>query len=332
MTNGAVHDVLGIGNAIVDVLSSAEEEFLDRHGLRKGTMRLVDEETSRSLYGEMGPGVEMSGGSAANTLVGVASLGGRAAFIGKVRDDQLGEVFGHDLRAAGVSFRTPAATSGPSTARCLILVTPDGERTMSTYLGACADLDPDDVDAELIGGAAITYLEGYLFDPPAAKDAFRTASALAHEAGNRVAFTLSDLFCVERYREEFDSLIENGVDILLANEGELTALYGTAHPDTALDIARKRCDVVVCTRGAQGSWIADADTVHEVPVAPVERVVDTTGAGDLYAAGVLYGLTHGLELDACGRLGALCASEVISHVGARPQVDLRDLAREAGLL
>ena len=326
------HDVLGIGNAIVDVLASADEDFLDTHGLRKGTMRLVDEETSHALYAEMGPGVEMSGGSAANTLVGVASLGGRAAFIGKVRDDQLGEVFGHDLRAAGVDFTTPAASSGPSTARCLILVTPEGERTMSTYLGACADLDPDDVDAGLIAGAAITYLEGYLFDPPAAKDAFRTASALAHEAGQRVAFTLSDLFCVERYREEFDALIESDVDILLANEGELTALYGTAHPDTALDIARKRCDVVVCTRGAHGSWIADADTVHEVPVAPVERVVDTTGAGDLYAAGVLYGLTHGLDLEACGHLGALCASEIISHVGARPQADLRDLAQKTGLL
>ena len=326
------HDVLGIGNAIVDVLTSADEEFLDAHGLRKGTMRLVDEETSHALYAEMGPGVEMSGGSAANTLVGVASLGGRAAFIGKVRDDQLGEVFGHDLRAAGVDFTTPAASSGPSTARCLILVTPDGERTMSTYLGACADLDPDDVDAELIGGSAITYLEGYLFDPPAAKDAFRTASALAHDAGQRVAFTLSDLFCVERYREEFDALIESDVDILLANEGELTALYGTAHPDTALDIARKRCDVVVCTRGGHGSWIADAGTVYEVPVAPVERVVDTTGAGDLYAAGVLYGLTHGLDLEACGHLGALCASEIISHVGARPQTDLRELAQSAGLL
>ena len=326
------HDVLGIGNAIVDVLASADEEFLDSHGLRKGTMRLVDEETSHLLYGEMGPGVEMSGGSAANTLVGVASLGGRAAFIGKVRDDQLGEVFGHDLRASGVDFRTPAATSGPPTARCLILVTPDGERTMSTYLGACADLDPGDVDRELIGGASITYLEGYLFDPPAAKDAFRTASALAHKAGNRVAFTLSDLFCVERYRDEFDALIESDVDVLLANEGELTALYGTAHPDTALEIARKRCDVVVCTRGAQGSWIADASAVHEVPVAPVERVVDTTGAGDSYAAGVLYGITHGLDVEACGRLGALCASEVISHVGGRPKTDLRKLAQESGLL
>ena len=326
------YDVLGIGNAIVDVLTSADEDFIDDHGLRKGTMRLVDEETSHALYGEMGPGVEMSGGSAANTLVGVASLGGRAAFIGKVRDDQLGEVFGHDLRAAGVDFRTPAATSGPSTARCLILVTPDGERTMSTYLGACADLDPDDVDAELIGSSAITYLEGYLFDPPAAKDAFRTASALAHQSGNRVAFTLSDLFCVERYRDEFDALIETEVDVLLANEGELTALYGTAHPDTALDIARKRCEVVVCTRGSQGSWIADAGTVHEIAVSPVERVVDTTGAGDLYAAGVLYGLTHGFDLEACGRLGALCAAEIISHVGARPQADLRDLAGAAGLL
>lgn len=326
------YDVLGIGNAIVDVLVSTDEDFLDRHGLNKGTMRLVDEETSHALYGEMGPGVEMSGGSAANTLVGVASLGGRAAFIGKVRDDQLGDVFAHDLRASGITFTTPPATDGPPTARCLILVTPDGERTMSTYLGACADLYPDDVEAELVGASAITYLEGYLFDPPAAKDAFRTASALAHRAGNRVAFTLSDLFCVERYRDEFDALIESDVDILLANEGELTALYGTGHPDTALDIARKRCDVVVCTRGAQGSWIADADTVFEVPVAPVERVVDTTGAGDLYAAGVLYGLTHGFDLEACGRLGAFCASEVISRVGGRPQTDLGELARKAGLV
>lgn len=326
------HDVLGIGNAIVDVLASAEEDFLDGHGLRKGTMRLIDEETSHALYAEMGPGVEISGGSAANTLVGVASLGGRAAFIGKVRDDQLGEVFGHDLRAAGVDFRTPPATSGPSTARCLVLVTPDGERTMSTFLGACADLHPDDVDADLIGGADITYLEGYLFDPPAAKDAFRTASGIAHEAGKRVAFTLSDLFCVERYRDEFDELIENEVDILLSNEGELTALYGTPHPETALDIARKRCEIVVCTRGAKGSWIADGAGVHEVPIAAVERVVDTTGAGDLYAAGVLYGLTHGFDLEACGRLGALCAAEVISHIGARPQVNLRELAKAEGLL
>lgn len=319
-------DVVGIGNALVDVLSHAEEDEVTRQGLVKGTMHLVDEARARTLYEAMGPGVEVSGGSAANTVVGVASFGGRAHYVGKVRDDQLGEVFGHDLRATGVGYDTPRATSGPPTGRCLILVTPDAQRTMSTFLGASVRLGPADVDRRLIARGKILYLEGYLFDPPEAQEAFRTAAAIAHEAGRKVALTLSDPFCVERHRAAFLDLVEHHVDILFANELEICALYQVRDFDAALPHVRGHCELAALTRSAKGSVLVNGDRMHVVSAHPVEAVVDTTGAGDLYASGVLYGLAHGLDLPTCGRLGSLAAAEVIAHVGARPMVPLADLA------
>jgi sugar/nucleoside kinase (ribokinase family) len=319
-------DVIGIGNALVDVLSHAEEDQVTRQGLVKGTMHLVDEARACTLYEAMGPGVEMSGGSAANTVVGVASFGGRAHYVGKVRDDQLGEVFGHDLRATGVGYDTPRATSGPPTGRCLILVTPDAQRTMSTFLGASVRLGPADVDRRLIARGKILYLEGYLFDPPEAQQAFRAAAAIAHEAGRKVALTLSDPFCVERHRAAFLDLVEHHVDILFANELEICALYQVHDFDAALPHVRGHCELAALTRSAKGSVLVNGDRMHVVRAHPVEAVVDTTGAGDLYASGVLYGLAQGLDLPTCGRLGSLAAAEVIAHVGARPMVPLADLA------
>ena len=319
-------DVVGIGNALVDVLAHAEDGFLARQSLVKGTMHLVDEPRAREIYDAMGPGVEISGGSAANTVVGVASFGGRAHYVGKVRDDQLGEVFGHDLRATGVGYDTPRATEGPPTGRCLIVVTPDAQRTMSTFLGASVRLGPADVDPRLIARGRILYLEGYLFDPPEAQEAFRAAAAIAHEAGRKVALTLSDPFCVERHRAAFLDLVEHHVDILFANELEICALYQVRDFDAALPHVRGHCELAALTRSAKGSVLVNGDRMHVVSAHPVEAVVDTTGAGDLYASGVLYGLSQGLDLPACGRLGALAAAEVIAHVGARPMVPLADLA------
>ena len=319
-------DVIGIGNALVDVLSHAEEDQVTRQGLVKGTMHLVDEARARTLYETMGPGIEMSGGSAANTVVGVASFGGRAHYVGKVRDDQLGEVFGHDLRATGVGYDTPRATSGPPTGRCLILVTPDAQRTMSTFLGASVRLGPADVDRCLIARGKILYLEGYLFDPPEAQEAFRAAAAIAHEAGRKVALTLSDPFCVERHRAAFLDLVEHHVDILFANELEICALYQVHDFDAALPHVRGHCELAALTRSAKGSVLVNGNRMHVVSAHPVDAVVDTTGAGDLYASGVLYGLAQGLDLPTCGRLGSLAAAEVIAHVGARPMVPLADLA------
>jgi sugar/nucleoside kinase (ribokinase family) len=319
-------DVVGIGNALVDVLSHADEDEVTRQGLVKGTMHLVDETRARTLYEAMGPGVEMSGGSAANTVVGVASFGGRAHYVGKVRDDQLGEVFGHDLRATGVGYDTPQATSGPPTGRCLILVTPDAQRTMSTFLGASVRLGPADVDPRLIARGKILYLEGYLFDPPEAQEAFRAAAAIAHEAGRKVALTLSDPFCVERHRAAFLDLVEHHVDILFANELEICALYQVRDFDAALPHVRGHCELAALTRSAKGSVLVNGSRLHVVSAHPVEEVVDTTGAGDLYASGVLYGLAQGLDLPTCGRLGSLAAAEVIAHVGARPMVPLVELA------
>jgi sugar/nucleoside kinase (ribokinase family) len=278
----------------------------------------------------MGPATEISGGSAANTTVGIASLGGTAAFVGRVNDDQLGAVFGHDLRAAGVEFTTPAATDGAPTGRCLIIVTPDAQRTLNTYLGASAQLGPDDLDDALIGRAQVLYLEGYLWDEPEAKDAFRRAAAVAHEVGNRVALTLSDGFCVDRHRGEFLDLIAHEVDVLFANEVEITSLYEVGEFDDALQLVRDQCEIAALTRSEKGSVVVTRDEVHVVDAHPVIEVVDTTGAGDLYASGFLYGLTHGYDLGTAGRLGALAAAEVISHVGARPQTSLAALA--AGLL
>jgi len=319
-------DVIGIGNAMVDVLSHADEEAVARQGLVKGSMHLVDEARARELYEAMGPAIEMSGGSAANTVVGVASFGGRAHYVGKVRDDQLGEVFGHDLRSTGVGYGTPPATSGPPTGRCLILVTPDAQRTMSTYLGASVRLGPADVDRRLVARAKILYLEGYLFDPPEAQQAFRTAASIAHAAGRKVALTLSDPFCVGRHREAFLELVEHHVDILFANEAEICALYQVADFDSALARVRGHCEIAALTRSAKGSVLVAGGAVHPVHAHPVDAVVDTTGAGDLYASGVLYGLSRGLDLPTCGRLGSLAAAEVISHVGARPMVPLSTLA------
>jgi sugar/nucleoside kinase (ribokinase family) len=320
-------DVVGIGNALVDVLSQADEALLAREGLVKGAMQLVDEDRARALYEAMGPGVEVSGGSAANTIVGVASLGGRAHYVGKVRDDQLGEVFGHDLRATGVGYDTPLATSGPATGRCLILVTPDAQRTMSTYLGASSRLGPEDADRALIARAKILYLEGYLFDPPAAQEAFRAAAAIAHAAGRKVALTLSDPFCVERHRPAFLDLVQHHVDILFANDAEIRALYQVGDFDSALERVREHCEIAALTRSAEGSVLVGGGKVHRIAADPVSAVVDTTGAGDLYAAGVLYGMSRGLDLPTCGRLGSLAAAEVIGHVGARPLVPLARLAR-----
>jgi sugar/nucleoside kinase (ribokinase family) len=325
-------DVLGIGNAIVDVIAAADDDFIAREGLVKGTMALVDAARAETLYGRMGSGIEASGGSVANTIAGLASLGGAGAYIGKVARDQLGEVFAHDLRSIGVRYATPVLAHGPATARCLILVTPDAQRTMNTFLGACVELGPEDIDAELVASARVTYLEGYLFDPPRAIEAFRKAGTVAHMSGRKVSLSLSDPFCVDRHRAEFRAFIDAHVDILFANEAEICSLYETTSFETALEAVRPHCDIAVLTRSEKGAVIAGAGETVAVPAAVVTRVVDTTGAGDLYASGFLYGVTHGLSLADCGRLGGLCAAEVISHFGARPETSLKDLAARAGYL
>jgi sugar/nucleoside kinase (ribokinase family) len=319
-------DVVGIGNALVDVLSHASEQFVRDQAVTKGTMQLVDEARAHALYGAMGPGIEISGGSAANTIVGVASFGGRAHYVGKVRDDQLGEVFAHDLRSTGVGYSTPPATSGPPTGRCLILITPDAQRTMHTFLGASVHLGPRDIDEAVIARAKILYLEGYLFDPPAAQEAFRVAAGIAHAAGRTVSLTLSDPFCVDRHRAAFLDLVEHHVDVLFANEAEICSLYQVSDFDTALQRVRRHCEVAALTRSARGSIVVGGDDVHIVDAHPIDALVDTTGAGDLYAAGFLYGLSRGLGPATCGRLGSLAAAEVISHVGARPVTPLSQLA------
>jgi len=325
-------DVLGIGNAIVDIIGRAREDFLLRHGMQKGAMVLIDEARAESIYAAMGPAIEISGGSAANTIVGVASFGGAAAFIGKVRDDELGRTFGHDIRAAGVSFATPPAAAGASTGRSYILVTPDGERTMNTYLGAAQELSAEDIDAETVAASAITYLEGYLWDPRHAKDAFLKAAAVAHEARRLVALTLSDAFCVDRWREEFLQLIRGGiVDVTFANELEVKSLYQTADFDTAVSALRQDAALAVVTRSEQGCCIVSRDGTRRVAAFPVERLVDAAGAGDLFAAGFLFGLARGVDLPTAARLGALAAAEVIQHLGARPQTSLEALAQQNGL-
>ena len=328
---GADIGVVGIGNAIVDVIAHAEDEFLAREALVKGTMTLVDAPRAEALYQMMGPAIEASGGSAGNTMAGLAALGAAGAYIGKVRDDFLGQVYRHDITAVGVSFDTPAATSGPGTARCLILVTPDGQRTMSTYLGACTELGPADIDPDLIAAAQITYLEGYLFDPPQAQEAFRKAAAIAHAARRKVALSLSDPFCVGRHRDAFRDLVKGHVDILFANEAEICSLYETADFAAAAAAVRGHVAIAALTRSAAGSVILAAGAEHPIAAAPVARVVDTTGAGDLYASGFLYGLTRDLPLPTCGEIGSLCAAEIIGHFGARPETALSRLVAEAGL-
>jgi len=320
-------DVVGIGNAIVDVIAKTDEAFLKTHGLTKAAMTLIDAERAESLYGVMGAGIEASGGSAANSMAGLASLGGRAGFIGKVRDDQLGGIFAHDIRAAGVQFQTPAATSGLPTARCLIFVTSDAQRTMQTFLGASTDLGPADVDEAIIAAAAVTYLEGYLWDKPQAKEAFLRAAAAAHKAGRKVSLTLSDAFCVDRHRADFKRLVKDHVDVLFANEAEILSLYETASFDEAVAQVRGDCDVAALTRSEKGAVIVAGDKTHAVAAEPIAKLVDTTGAGDLYAAGFLYGYTRALPLPVCGRIGAIAAAEIIGHYGARPEVKLADLVK-----
>ncbi len=328
----ARYDVLGIGNAIVDVLARTEEDFLLKQGMRKGTMALIDEARAQAIYDAMGPAVEISGGSAANTIVGVASLGSRGAFVGKVKNDGLGRAFSHDIRAAGVTFTTPPAAEGASTGRCYVLVTPDGERTMNTYLGAAQDLCPADIDDNMIAASAITYLEGYLWDPKDAKDAFLKAAKIAHQSGRTVALSLSDAFCVDRWRDEFLQLMRSDtVDLIFANEAELQSLYQTADFDSAIRALRGDIDAAVVTRSEKGCIVVGPDGVEAVAAFPVERVVDTTGAGDLFAAGFLSGLARGADDRTCGRLGALAAAEIIQHLGARPEASLKDLAGENGL-
>jgi sugar/nucleoside kinase (ribokinase family) len=329
----ARYDVLGIGNAIVDVIARAEDDFLLKQDMRKGGMALIDEARAQAIYDAMGPAIEVSGGSAANTIVGLSSLGGRGAFVGKVKDDGLGRAFSHDIRAAGVAFATPPAAAGPSTGRCYVLVTPDGERTMNTFLGAAQDLHPADIDEGMIASSAITYLEGYLWDPKNAKDAFLKAAKIAHQAERKVALSLSDAFCVGRWRDEFLQLMRSGtVDLIFANEAELQSLYQTSDFDAAMTALRGDIDIAVITRSEKGCLVIGPDGTEAVPAFPVERVVDTTGAGDLFAAGFLSGLARGADDRTCGRLGALAAGEVIQHLGARPEVSLKDLARDNGLL
>jgi adenosine kinase len=328
----AKYDVLGIGNAIFDILVQADESFLSRHGMTKGGMALIDEARALSIYRDMGPAIEMSGGSAANTIVGVASLGARAAYVGKVRDDQIGRLYTHDIRAAQVAFETKPASDGPATGCSYILVTPDGERTMNTYLGAAQELMPDDIDAGQVAASAIVYLEGYLWDPKNAKQAFVKASTIAHDAGRQVALTLSDSFCVDRYRGEFLDLMRNGtVDLVFANEAELHSLYQTSDFDTALKQFRSDTKLGVVTRSEKGCVVASKEGITAVPAFPIDKMVDTTGAGDLFAAGFLFGLVRGAGHENAGRLGALAAAEIIQHIGARPQTSLKELARQNGL-
>ena len=318
-------DVTCIGNAIVDVIASADDSFLADNEIIKGAMNLVDENRSNALYERMPAGVEQSGGSAGNTAAGIASLGGKAAYIGKVWDDQLGGIFAHDLRATGVHFGTPMATTGPSTARCLIIVTEDAQRSMNTYLGACVELSPEDIDPEIIAASQVTYMEGYLFDPPKAKEAFRRASEIAHAAGRKVSMTLSDSFCVDRYRDEFRDFITSHVDILFGNEDEIKSLYQVENFDDAFQHLRGACETVALTRSEKGAVIVAGDEIHVLDAAPVEKVIDTTGAGDLYAAGFLFGYTNGRSLSEAHHIGAKAAAEIISHYGARPSRALKTL-------
>ncbi len=327
------HDVVGIGNAIVDIIGRCDDAFLAKHGRTKGSMQLVDSPVISQLYDAMGPAVEISGGSVANTMAGIASFGGRAGFIGKTAQDQFGAVFAHDIRSVGVTFKTtPAAQGSDPTGCCLILVTPDGQRTMNTFLGVSPQLGGGEIDAALIRSARIVYLEGYLFDRPEAKAAFREAAVIAAKAGRQVALSLSDSFCVDRHRAEFMGLIKNSVDILFANEAEITSLYQTTSFDEAARRAQADTKLAAITRSEKGSVILGDGRSVKIPAAPVAKVVDTTGAGDLYAAGFLLGVARGLDLETAGRLGSLAAAEIISHIGARPEISLAELARKSGLL
>ena len=325
-------DVLTIGNAIVDVIAKVDEAFVTRERLVKGSMNLIDEVRAEELYAVMGPASEISGGSAGNTAAGVASFGGKAAYFGKVKNDQLGTIFGHDMRAQGVHFDTRRAEVGPATARSFILVTPDGERTMNTFLGACTHLGVGDVDKAVVEAAKVTYMEGYLWDKPEAKEAFRLAARYARAAGKLTSITLSDSFCVERHRDSFLELIKDSIDIVFANESEIKSLYKTQNFDGAVEAIHRDCPLAVLTRSEKGSLIVRGEERVVVPAYPVEKIIDVTGAGDLFAAGFLYGYTQNKPLRQCASLGSLAAAEVISHTGARPEVNLRELAESNGLL
>jgi sugar/nucleoside kinase (ribokinase family) len=325
------YDVVGIGNAIVDIIARCDEGFLTKHDLDKGFMRLIDADQAGRLYAEMGPAIERSGGSVANSIAGLASFGAECGFIGRVAADQFGGIFRHDIRSLGVAFDSEPAIDGAPTARCLILVTPDGERTMNTFLGASVDFAPADLDRDMIAASRIVYLEGYLFDREHAKAAFREAALIAKKAGAKVALSLSDAFCVDRHREDFRDFIRNDASILFANEKEITTLYQVNSFDEAAATVRHECELAVLTRSEEGSVIVASGDTIEVAPEKVTELVDVTGAGDLYAAGFLYGLTRGAPLAVCGRIGSLAAAEIISHIGARPEISLRDLAKKGGL-
>ncbi len=329
----AAYDVLCIGNAIVDIIARCDDDFLVSHNIIKGAMNLIDAERAELLYSHMGPAIETSGGSAGNTAAGVASFGGKAAYFGKVSADHLGGIFTHDIHAQGVAFDTKPLNGTPPTARSMIFVTPDGERSMNTYLGACVELGPEDVEPSKASGAKVTYFEGYLWDPPRAKEAIRMTARLAHAAGREVSMTLSDPFCVDRYRDEFLDLMRSGtVDIVFANEHELASLYQTSSFDDALAAIRADCRVAAVTRSEKGSILVRGDETAVVEAIEIDELVDTTGAGDLYAAGFLYGYTSGRSLADCGRLGSLAAGLVIQQIGPRPFVNLRQAAEQAGLM
>ncbi len=326
LNGSSLVNVVGVGNAIVDVITHATDDFIAGQGLVKGSMTLIDDERAHALYDLMGPGIEASGGSAANTMAGVASFGGTAAYIGKVADDELGRVFAHDMRAVGVRFDVPPAAGGPASARCLILVSPDAQRTMNTYLGISSFLEPDDVDPLTATAGALLFCEGYLWDMPSAKLAIRKAMRLAHESGRKTALTLSDTFCVERHHAEFRDLVRSEVDVLFANRAELRVMYETDDLREGIAAARADVELACITLGKDGSLLVTKDEVIEIAAEEIAPVVDTTGAGDQYAAGVLFGLANGVDLAEAGRLGALAAAEVISHVGPRPAGSLRELA------
>ncbi|MGH6619461.1 MAG: adenosine kinase [Alphaproteobacteria bacterium] len=322
------YDLVGIGNALVDVVAQTDDAFIAASGFAKGSMTLVDAAAADALYRRMPAGIEASGGSCANTMAGFAALGGRGAYIGKVSDDQFGGVFRHDMRAIGCDFDTPAADGGPPTGRCLVLVTPDAQRTMCTHLGAACTLAPGDLDRAVLRNAKVVYMEGYLFDQPAAQQAFAEAAKIAHDAGGEVSVTLSDGFCVDRHRAAFRRLVEAHIDILFANEVEIRSLYQADGFDDALRQVRGQCRVACLTRSEKGAVVVSGEELHIVEAEPVGAVIDTTGAGDQFAAGFLYGYTRNMDLDRCARIGAVAAAEVIQHYGARPAADLRALVKQ----
>ncbi len=329
----ATYDVLTIGNAIVDIISRCEDSFLTDNAITKGAMNLIDGERAELLYSRMGPAVEASGGSAGNTAAGVASFGGRAAYFGKVAKDQLGEIFAHDIRAQGVYFQTAPLEAGAPTARSMIFVTPDSERSMNTHLGACVELGPEDVEEQVVAEARVTYFEGYLWDPPRAKEAILDCARIAHAHGREMSMTLSDSFCVGRYRGEFLDLMRSGtVDIVFANRDEALSLYETEDFDLALTKIAADCKLAAVTMSEEGAVIVRGEERIPVPATAIHQLVDTTGAGDLFAAGFLHAYTQGRSLEDCGRFGCLAAGIVIQQIGPRPMLSLAEAAKKAGLV